>query len=204
MRDDKSSIRVAKKKLRTNETVVTGDKVLQTDSRFNHIIHKYAVSSEIAISLLFFFSSFFRSLFLSLTTIQCFLSQSYDFFLHLPRILNTFRTYSFYRVSLSRCVIDSKITRRIVQDFLFWLLIIFYLLPISSFFSLSYILLFFLILSLSFSLSFSHSRTLSRSFTLHDLLRSLCASNYDISTRYLYIYKSVGWITFSCVHDSSF
>lgn len=131
---------------------------------------KYAVSSEIAISVLFFFSSFSLSFF--------YLSQSYSTFshnltisLHLPCISNTFRTYSFYRMSLSRWVIDSKITWRIVEDFLSWFLTNFIYFPFLRSF-LSLIPAFSLILAFSLVLSVSRD-TLSRSFTLHDLLRSL-------------------------------
>lgn len=55
------------------------------------------------------------SLFVSVSPSQSYNSLSHNFTisLDLPRISDTFRTYSFYRMSLSRRVIASKITQRI-------------------------------------------------------------------------------------------
>jgi len=150
-----------------NETIVTDDKILQMDSRFNHIIHKYAVSSESP-----FFSYFSFSLLFSFSLFSLFPSQSYSAFSHnlticldLLFILDTFRTYLFYHINLSRCMMDSKITRRIIiQDFLSGFSLFFIYFPFFS-----HIFSHFLVCTLSLSLA----RTLSWSFTLRDLLRSL-------------------------------
>lgn len=107
-----------------------------------------------------FLSYFSFSLFLSLSF---FFSHNHTVLsltisLHLlPRISNTLRAYSFYRMNLSRCVRESKITPRIVQDFLSFGYSLLFIFASHFFFFLSYFLSFFLVLSLPFSLSVSFS-----------------------------------------------
>jgi len=109
-------------------------------------------------------------------------------------------------MNFSRCVINSKIMRRIVQNFVFWFFYYFYSLP-KFFFLYSHISFHSLSpsLSLSFSISFSH---VSCSSTLRDLLRSLYLTMIYLHVTYTSTSQLVGSpslaymiLPFCCIHS---
>lgn len=143
-------------------------------------------------------------------SLSLFLSQPYSAFSHnFPTYPPSYFKYASNILVLSyepftlreRVKDNAKDRSRFSFSFGYSLLFIF---ASHFFFSLSYFLSFFLVLSLPFSLSVSYSYDIAIVHTAWPLEIVVCVFNYDISTRYLYIYKSDGWITFSRVHDSSF
>lgn len=165
---------------------MTGDKVLQTNSRFNHIIHKYAVSSESPVLSYFSLSrSLVRSLLFSLSfpsVIQLSLTTS-----QFPWISHVFRIrfeHTRFIISAFRAAV---ITRRIDSRFS---LLTSYCFLFACHFCLSHIFSHSLLRHLSLSLSFSH--IIPRSSTLRDLLRSLYLTMIYLHVTYTSTSQLVG------------
>lgn len=141
------------------------------------------ISLFLALSFVLFYSLSFPSVIqLSLTTSQFpWISHVFRIrFEHIRFIISAFRA--------------AVITRRIDSRFF----LLFFIR--SPFLSFSHFLSFSPTPSLTVSLILAHYPAIIHTAWPLEIV----VSNYDISTRYLYIYKSVGWITFSRVHDSSF